>query len=67
MNEIDHEGTNVVCPYCDEGSVIVETPDAVVRIWGSVLRLITYTDSDNTDYQQISFCPMCGRKLTEAG
>ena len=52
-----------MCEYCEHGEVVVESAAAGVYVECGKIKLKSYYYTNDIEYENINYCPMCGRKL----
>lgn len=55
-----------MCDYCRGKKALIESPAAGVCISDRNMKMLSYYATEETVFETINFCPMCGRKLSEA-
>ncbi|HPM11696.1 MAG TPA: hypothetical protein PK941_14765 [Paludibacter sp.] len=54
-----------MCDYCQGKKALIESPAAGVYISDRNIKMLSYYATEETVFENIKYCPMCGRKLTE--
>ena len=52
-----------MCEYCEHGEVVVESAAAGVYVECGKIKLKSYYYTNDIEYENINYCPMCGRRL----